>query len=66
MFIDLVYCPNMCGLSFTRAYRKRNLNMHLNHECNVKPKFQCRVCLKIFAHKSSLKTHVAVIHHLVL
>lgn len=55
-------CPNNCGHSYTGAYRKKNLKRHLIFECGVEPQFQCSFCQKPFRHKSSMKSHILLIH----
>lgn len=57
-----VHCPNNCGHSYTGDYRKKNLKRHLIFECGVEPQFQCSFCHKRFRHKSSMKSHLLLIH----
>jgi len=57
-----MYCPKDCGHSYIGAYRKQNLKRHLLFECGVEPKFQCYLCQKRFRHKSSMNTHLLIIH----
>jgi len=54
-------CYN-CG----RRYKyKRNLFAHQKYECGVQRKFSCNYCLKKFAQKGTLRTHLVIIHKLV-
>lgn len=55
-------CPNNCGRVYTGYYGKSNLKKHLQFECGVEPKFSCSFCQKRFSRKSSLKSHVILVH----
>lgn len=57
-----IQCPNNCGHSYKGIYRKNNLRRHLVFECGVEPQFQCPFCQKRFRQKSSMKSHVVLIH----
>ena len=57
------YCPNNCGRKYKR---KTHLNRHLKYECGVPKQFKCDVCDKPFTHKESLKTHLGVVHQVIM
>lgn len=61
-----VNCPNGCGRFYSGHLRKGNLNRHLNLECGVSRKFECRYCWKRFARKNELKKHCNRIHKSIL
>lgn len=53
-----IQCPNNCG----HSYIEKNLNRHLNFESGVEPQFKCSFCQKQFRLKSSMKSHLLLIH----
>jgi len=56
-------CSNGCG----RSYKyKQGVVYHLRYECGVAPKFKCSVCGKMFKQRSSLKSHVVIVHQLII
>lgn len=47
----------------SRKYKyKPNLTAHLQKECGVTKKFQCRICSRACAQKSHLKSHMIWVH----
>lgn len=57
--LGLYVCPNKCG----RLYKvKGSLTKHLKLECGVAPQFRCRLCLKSFKQKVTLKAHLVSVH----
>lgn len=61
-----IHCPNNCGHSYTGVHCKRNLKRHLTFECGVEPQFQCYICSKRFTQKSNMKSHILLIHKLII
>jgi len=59
---DPVFCPNGCGHSYVGTHRKHNLKKHLTYACGQNPQFQCVICLRKFALKHTLKSHLLSIH----
>jgi len=56
--VNCFYCNN-CG----RSYKyKRGLSNHQKYECGVQPKFSCNYCLKKFAQKGTLRSHLVIVH----
>ncbi|KAG8259331.1 hypothetical protein J6590_014800 [Homalodisca vitripennis] len=54
------YHCGTCG----RLYRhKCNLNVHLRYECGKDPQFACNLCAYKAKRKSTLKTHMLLIHN---
>ena len=52
----------VCG-TCGRGYKyKGNLRQHQRFECGVAPQFECVICLRSFTHKSTLKTHLGIVH----
>lgn len=63
---DPVYCPNNCGSRYKGEKRKGNLTRHLKHECGVEKNFPCIYCQRKFSQKSTLKTHSALVHKVII
>lgn len=57
------YCPKNCGRKYKHKF---NLNSHLKYECGVPKKFSCNICGRRFALKGNYKTHMAVIHRVLI
>lgn len=64
--IHRIHCPNGCGRSYTGFRMKTILKRHLMLECGVNPQFQCYLCKKRYTRKSSLKSHIIVVHKLLI
>lgn len=53
------YCPKNCG----KVYKnKKSAWNHIRYECGMECQFHCDFCGKRFSQKSSLKTHLGLIH----
>lgn len=57
------WCPNGCGRSYVH---KTSLYLHLRRECGKEKQFKCSICQRKFTHKSSLKSHVGLVHKMLL
>lgn len=56
-------CVNGCG----RKYRhRRSMLKHIKFECGEKKQFKCRYCGRNFAHKYTVRTHLAYVHRIVM
>lgn len=61
--VTYYYCPKNCG----RKYKyKTGIRTHLKYECGVPKSFVCTFCGKAFARKDHHKTHVGVVHKVIL
>lgn len=60
---DYLICPNNCG----RRYKyKRGLRAHLKYNCGVPKQFSCKLCGKLFARKCNYKTHLGLMHCIIM
>ena len=57
------FCPNNCGRKYKR---KCHLKRHLKFECGVGRQFHCVICAKSFSRKSTLKTHLGMVHAMLM
>lgn len=57
------FCPNGCGRKYKRSC---HLKRHLKYECGVSRQFSCIICMKEFSRRSTLKTHVAMVHGILM
>lgn len=57
------HCPNGCGRKYKRSC---HLKRHMKYECGVSRQFCCVYCMKEFSRRSTLKTHVAMVHGILL
>lgn len=55
----MIPCPNHCGKQYKHKF---NLNRHIRYECGVDKQFRCSECNREFSQKSSLKSHLGLIH----
>jgi uncharacterized C2H2 Zn-finger protein len=56
-------CPNNCGRVYTL---RQSLYSHLKHECGVPKQYRCHLCDKGFAQKGSYKSHMGMIHKVIV
>lgn len=56
-------CPNNCGRSYLKKF---TLTRHLKYECNREKQFKCRLCFREFAHKADMRTHMGIVHKMIL
>ncbi|KAF0763404.1 longitudinals lacking protein, isoforms A/B/D/L-like isoform X40 [Aphis craccivora] len=55
-------CPTPnCNRSYSN---KSSVRQHLRFECQKEPQFYCIICSKQFFRKTSLKSHMGIIHKL--
>lgn len=61
-FAKLFICPNSCG----RQYKyKGDLHRHWKYECGREKQFKCSECPKAFGRRSTLKTHIGIVHKII-
>lgn len=62
-YSELWICPKKCG----KKYKQKNgLTQHLRYECGVPKQFFCTVCNKGFARKDSCRSHMGIIHKMIV
>lgn len=57
------HCPNKCGRKY--GY-KTNLVRHLKYQCGVPKQFACSLCSNKFSLKQHYRTHMLLLHKLIL
>lgn len=56
-------CPNRCG----RKYKYyRGMRTHFRYECSDTKQFHCQYCNKSFSRKSTLKSHLIIVHKILV
>lgn len=57
------HCPRGCG----RKYKQLgSLSKHLKYVCGVDKQFQCSICGKKFARKDQFKSHMVLVHKMLI
>lgn len=56
-------CLNNCGKVYQN---KGSVKLHMKYECGKDPQFHCSICQKKFKRPDSLRTHMGIVHKVVV